>query len=65
MAYVLTRSGDRAERGSLREIRMDSAADLPDLPGLESCSPGSNALDMETGDIYFLRSDGVWALMGG
>lgn len=50
----------------LSEFLIESATDISNLP--VDVPIGSSALDMSTGDIYFLRHDGDtldWLKMGG
>ena len=44
-------------------LYFDTMADLPNLPGLDRASPGSDAFCVDTGDVYILKSTGIWEVL--
>ena len=48
--------------GYIADYFIDSAADIPNLPGIDKIKGSSTAFDISTGDVYMLRETG-WRLM--
>ena len=45
------------------QLTMDTAADLPNLPGIDEAAPSSVAFCLETSDAYMLNSAGDWVMI--
>ena len=45
-------------------LYFDTMKDFTNLPDMERAAPGSDALCLETGEIYILRGDtGTWEVL--
>jgi len=53
------------EAGLLQtHLYFDNMTDFPNLPGLNRVAPGSDAMCIDTGDVYILRGDtGKWEVL--
>lgn len=59
MLINLTQSGQ--VEYNVREFYLDTPSDLESLKQV-TCSPGSSAMVLSTGDIYIKNSQGEWVL---
>ena len=42
----------------------DPESDVADLPGVETCTPGSSCVVVATGAMYLMDSTGTWVKQG-
>jgi len=65
MAWIQSRAKDIVSNADFKEFDCEFESDVADLPGLDECCMGSEALVWETASLYKLGADNTWKPVGG
>lgn len=60
MAFSILKQRDCYNSALHKDLLLDYDNDYQNLPGLDTCAPGSEAISIESGKRWVLKHSGAW-----